>query len=298
MASFNVMKYSEYPQDGYEEYEKGVLSVKLPSWKDFYVVVQKLQNYRDYFWRGQRCDNWPLISKFDRVSPDATPVEREKVLKTHMETFRYAIRGRRGENPPKLDGRECWALGQHYGLNTPLLDWTESPFVAAYFAFIEEEQSVIGNDLMDQMEKELSPATMQRLKDELTAYTQTEHRVVYALSEDLVRWGWARRKGGPIVKKFIEFVEPLSDENPRLISQNGLFTISLGAEDIKERVRKCYSKRQDEDRVILIKIKIPNKERKESLKSLNQMNINHLSLFPDIYGSAKFCNLKLGIENY
>jgi hypothetical protein len=298
MARFNVMKYTDYQKDRYEEYEKGVLSIKLPSWKDFYSVVQKLQDYKDYIWRGQRCDNWPLISKFDRLFPNTTHDERNKVIKTHTDAFKYAIRGRRGQNPSKLDDRECWALGQHYGLNTPLLDWTASPFVAAYFAFFKKGQKVISNDLRDQIKNELTSASIQMLKDELVTYNQTKHRVIYALSKDLVRWGWADIEGGPIKEKFVEFVEPLSDENARLISQNGLFTFSIGPEDIEERVQRCYSKKQDEDRIILIKIKIPNIDRDECLKSLNQMNINHLTLFPDIYGSAKFCNIKLEIDNY
>ena len=107
-----------------------------------------------------------------------------------------------------------------------------------------------------------------------------------------------KKKGEPLLAQFVEFVEPLLDENPRLINQNGLFTISLDGADVKERVQKCYSRRPEEDRIILIEIKIPNNDREECLKSLNQMNINHLTLFPDLYGSTKFCNLKLEIDKY
>ncbi len=298
MNKFNVMKLANYERDGYEDYDKGVLTIKLPSWNDFHAVVQKLQDYKDYIWRGQRCDNWLLVSKFDRVFPKLNQRNRQKLLTTHLERFRFSIRGRRGENPSKLDGKECWAIGQHYGLNTPLLDWTESPFVGAYFAFVEQVKKVISDDLIEQIEKELSSISMQRFKEELIANGQTEYRAVYALSRDLVRWGWVKKKGEPLLAQFVEFVEPLLDENPRLINQNGLFTISLDGADVKERVQKCYSRRPEEDRIILIEIKIPNNDREECLKSLNQMNINHLTLFPDLYGSTKFCNLKLEIDKY
>jgi hypothetical protein len=31
MAKFNVMKLADYKQEGYEDYDKGVLTIKLPS---------------------------------------------------------------------------------------------------------------------------------------------------------------------------------------------------------------------------------------------------------------------------
>jgi hypothetical protein len=96
-------------------------------------------------------------------------------------------------------------------------------------------------------------------------------------------------------------VEPLSDENPRLLHQRGLFTIPISGEiDITEIVKKCYSKdtKKGKARIIFVSIKVPQSEREKSLCNLNSMNINHATLFPDLIGAADYCNVKLEIENY
>ncbi len=53
-----------------------------------------------------------------------------------------------------------------------------------------------------------------------------------------------------------------------------------------------------DDKVRVWRLLIPEDERITVLQSLNRMNINHASLFPDIYGASKYVNLDLEIENY
>jgi len=213
--------------------------------------------------------------------------------------FLLAIRGRRGSNPPpltkdKID--EIWALGQHYGLPTPLLDWTESPFVAAYFAFQDSQCQTLPNAVIGPM--------LERLDDAQSDKWAMEHapcRFVYALSKDVVRWGPGKSKESPPEKYFVEFVESLSDENPRLVSQRGLFTKSLfPGIPIEDTVRRCYAGDVTKGvrRIILVKIRIPEIERDKCLRDLNRMNINHATLFPDLTGAAAYCAMKLEINNY
>jgi hypothetical protein len=118
-----------------------------------------------FLWRGQ-CRNWALKPRLDRtflppaIDPNLPDHERiaheiktrsdlENRYAAQLERFRAAAAGRRGVNPRDLkkerdsydENDEWWALGQHYGLYTPLLDWTDSPFAALYFAFHEDSSS-------------------------------------------------------------------------------------------------------------------------------------------------------------
>ncbi|MFC5302483.1 hypothetical protein [Azospira restricta] len=49
---------------------------------------------------------------------------------------------------------------------------------------------------------------------------------------------------------------------------------------------------------VLLKLVFPEKERGECLRTLNKMNINHITLFPDLYGAGQHCNKTLEIDKY
>jgi hypothetical protein len=252
------------------DFSHGQQHIKLSSWKYFYDYIrQELLDYQNFIWRGQRRADWILEPRIDRVTKYLSKKRRFQILDSHLHRFKFASRGRRGSTPLPLEtDNEWWALGQHHGLMTPLLDWTSSPFVAAYFAFIGNRPN------------------------------QRQDRAVFALWRDLSEGNAAALKSTSEKERAptVQFVRPLSGDNPRLVSQGGEFTRIPTGVDLEKWIQTYYPADHVYSR--LIKITIPNKDRKIALRSLNRMNINHLSLFPDLYGSSAFCNMDLEIDNY
>src|SRR5690606_1981366 len=82
--------------------------------------------------------------------------------------------------------------------------------------------------------------------------------------------------------------------NPRLLSQRGLFTQSPNRHRLEYHVRTVD---WDSDEPVLLKYVLPDRIRTEVLEALKSMNINQLSLFPDLEGTATYCNRKLSDES-
>jgi hypothetical protein len=59
-----MAKKSRWSSDGVSN---GIWTIRLLSWKYFHDFVrQEMLDYSHYVWRGDRCDNRPLIPSFDR----------------------------------------------------------------------------------------------------------------------------------------------------------------------------------------------------------------------------------------
>src|SRR5258708_65160 len=114
----------------------GVIEITCRGWPSFVDFLNEyVVDMTDYIWRGQRCSDWPLIPSLDRTLLRIGKSDSNEIHEKLLRRFKLAVRGRLEHAARPQSENEWWALGQHFGLATPLLDWTSSPFIAAYFAF-------------------------------------------------------------------------------------------------------------------------------------------------------------------
>lgn len=294
-----------YSDNMWEDCKNGVWTVECNSWKEFENRMEEYKEYK-YMWRGQSCEK-PLLPAIYRGHN--TPDEN---IEQHLNQFRNDMPGadvlkqflKQAEEKktvafedalseyykiihPKADTDDpkenyipnfindiYWAIGQHHGLKTPILDWTEKPYNALFFAFCERKE-------------------------------QDDKRIVYGLAEKsrlLLNEG--KRRYIEFLTK-LNFVQKILDSTDRkerieqmfgrIKAQDGLFTRTLYNEDIEKHVKKCYDcyKKKNEEIVFLIKILIPNGVREDFLKRLEEKKITYKKMFPDLQGAALHCNLKL-----
>jgi hypothetical protein len=204
---------------------------------------------------------------------------------------------------------DWWALGQHFGLATPLLDWTRSPFAAAYFAFEElasdptDYRVVYGlsREAVDKKNEEIMTASNSEKERALARNRITEKLVqktgggegANSSAQNTEKGDFRPLSAEPRVPR-IDFIDPMSDENQRLVvSQGGLFTRAPIGTPIERWVSQAF---EGSESAVLLRIEIPDHHRQHCLRALDRMNINHLSLFPDLSGASRWTNLTLELE--
>jgi hypothetical protein len=238
----------------------GVATVTVSSWEAFHEEIGR--HRANYVWRGQTQD-WPLKASFDRrVFIDQR--DRLRRLKHNLDNFRAEMSKSFPNVLPQHD-LAAWALGQQYGLRTPLLDWTLSPYIAAYFAFVEGDDRHNRND---------------------------GYRYVYGLNRSVERLKVKLKRAGQLLSSepSVSFIDQLPYHNPRFTAQRGVFTQAYQGNDIWKYVQSYAGKRPS--KVLVVKIKIPTDDRNKSLRDLHSMNIDHTSLLLDLHNVIDHCNSK------
>jgi hypothetical protein len=270
-----------------EKTQDGVLDAPVKGWDGFLAFINdhsltaggnaRRSTWRaepdEYVWRGEpETEKTPLVSSFDREHRASDRGDRAASLKRHRRAFLYAARGRTEEfglsiaqlkhhvRAKTLNENHLWAFGQHYGLVTPLLDWTISPFVAAFFACEGKQEGA---------------------------------QIVYGLKYRDLRKRSEQEWKYDNPYRPVEYFSPMSSEFGRLTSQQGLFIFTEDGRSVVQWVKQLFA--GEEQNPILVRIKIPAQVRKAFLSNLNLMGINHRSIYPDVYGAAKFCNMGLEI---
>jgi len=170
--------------------------LEYPTWgefkRDLFVELFSRGMFRPdhYLFRGMANANWSLASSFDRRFASLAHDKRLLLWEELIGHWRRSCEQSGVPDSVVRDDQKLWALGQHYGLPSRLLDWSTSPYVAAFFAF---------HDWILRLPEEFS------------------HVVIWALH--LRNPVWSAEKG-------VEIVTPPALENVRLRNQSGKFTLS------------------------------------------------------------------------
>lgn len=106
-----------------------------------YECISKLHSTMIY--RGHKEESYRLESTLERYIKEKLPQTMittqlfETTYNNYLQDCKNELRGKIQEQYILDYENDIWALGQHYGLKTPLLDWTRSFLIALYFAFEE-----------------------------------------------------------------------------------------------------------------------------------------------------------------
>jgi hypothetical protein len=115
-----------------------VQEIKIDNFTEFHEVIDQY-DARRVIYRGVKSVDFPLMPKIGRVVPPDSIESREKneqeILRLFKErAFQYL------DFTPQTDW-DWLAVGQQYGLPTRLLDWTDNPLVAGFFAVDEDSET-------------------------------------------------------------------------------------------------------------------------------------------------------------
>jgi len=261
-----------------------VRTKSLRSWQE----VKDLLNKFDHNWifRGQEDSSWGLQTSLERWAEKEGYSDYEFFEKIFLEEFKRGAKRYLSSLIHLPENTLEWlSLMQHHGCPTRLLDFTKSPYVAAFFALEDCKENgcaiwcVESNWCKETAVKNFNKEHIKKEEQISIVCDFAEERIFKVLFwED------------PKAVKMIFPVSPLYS-NERIDMQQGLFLCQGSNETFEENV-----KAMDSFYDYIIKIIISPKVRKEAIIDLNKMNINNATLFPGLDGYARSIKNKVWIE--
>ncbi len=122
---------------------KGLASMKnlrYKNWADFRdflsgYTAQPRERRSQLVFRGHSDSNWRLKTTLDRVFPFTNDQDREQYFRGLLSEFEKEAIGLLSPQTSLPEGKALELLARHHGVPSPILDWTESSYIASFFAF-------------------------------------------------------------------------------------------------------------------------------------------------------------------
>jgi len=239
---------------------------RLKSWTEFDQFVRE-KRFRQWIYRGHTDSNWPLESSLYRlfyeigIVTQASRGKKKSLARYSHERValqKFIATARQYDIPLPLDDDplEWFAVMQHYGAPTRLLDATFSPYVAAYFAIENGTGDAAIYCFRQKVFREIDESTFSNI--------DTIYREILTQKEDFI------------------FVYEPKWTTPRLLAQQGLFLVPSSLSRSHDTIMEAYELEKND----AVKIIIPEKLRDDGVHHLRRMNISSTMLFPGIEG---FC---------
>jgi len=277
---------------GDKPFSEFVLTERASSWDEFLQWANELKG--GWCFRGQSDSEWLLHTTLDRAVKKGWSAEnrsgyyhldrefegRELLFRFQQQAHQYL-----GNLPAGDDLGSWFALMQHYGVPTRLLDWTQSPSVGMYFAIEYEAQKgslsalwAIDLDWLERRGRELSKSREAWAED-------SKLRADYANT-------LLCDKDEPII---IRINPHMADE--RMLAQQGLFLCKLVHRATFNQILMTMMIHPSVPSLPVVrKLDVEKKLRIEFLRNLREMNIHRGSLFPGLDGFGRSLRIDLEIK--
>ncbi|MBN2388144.1 MAG: FRG domain-containing protein [Anaerolineales bacterium] len=243
----------------------------IDSW-DSYLRLVNGDSYRNWAFRGQADAAWQLWPSITRELQNR---QVKSQYWTNQESRIFRIFQRKAlqllEKVPDIADTFRWmALMQHHGAPTRLLDFTWSPYVAAFFA-LESSTTDAAVWAINTLRLGTYSFTLRSHEDD-PMDLEKALKLYYSYSANDVAFG-----------------EPFFMDQ-RLIAQSGTFACPF---DLTRPINEILGRRRDTVAKFVLR---GSGLRKQALSELYRMNITHATLFPDLYGLAR--SLRYELESH
>jgi hypothetical protein len=233
------------------------------------------------WWRGHANFDWKLRASVFRPRDNRSYEERGLML-----SFKARAMGRLGNKKAPSSEIEWLFLAQHYSLPTRLLDWTENPLAAIYFAVTDQSAFDFDGCLYAISPSDLNVALANPLKPGQgpSGYVSPDEKPIRALA--MRAFGFTdeaiRRNLFPEDKSLIELPRVAAlgpvETDERIVAQSGRFTIHGDESPLDEvcEIGRC-----------LRKFRIPSNSKRQQSNLLLRLGIRRWNLFPDLQSLAE-----------